>query len=149
MLGKLTRILGSEFLRTWLRWAGAEEELPEVRPNQYRYLSVSDEDRAQPGVLAMFHLHELLTSSRNAVEDMIRSHQLARRPGLDGLLPPVHLRRQIQLALAAGRYGGRLNPIKDDPEEEEEKSGEELGSPRAGGQPLGPSPRESRARSQR
>ena len=129
--------------------AGAEEELPELSPNQYQYLGVGDVDRAQPGVLAMFHLHEMLTSSRNAVEDMVRSHQLARRPGRDGLPPSVHLRKQIQLALAAGRYSGRLNPIQDDPEKEEAKSGEELGSPRADGQPLGPSPRESRPRSQR
>ena len=35
MLGKLTRILGGEFLKAWLRWAGVEEELPEIRPNQY------------------------------------------------------------------------------------------------------------------
>ena len=97
----------------------------------------------------MFHLHELLTSSRNSVEDMVRGHQLARRPGRDGLPPPVHLRKQIQLALAAGRYSGRLSPIQDDPEEEEEKSEEELLSPKAGGQPVGPSPRESRPRSQR
>ena len=140
MLGKLTRVVGEEAFKLWLRWAG-EEDLPEIRPNQYQHLGVSDNDRAQPGVLTMFHLHEMLTSSRNTVEDMVRGHQLARRPGRDGVPPPVHLRMQIQLALAANRYSGRLNPIQDDAEdEEEEKSEEEPASSRAGDQPSGPSP---------